>query len=93
MYRASTSRLSGALKGYGRSRFATSSAAAAKPSLVSSGRLFNWLTGENSKTLPPLDIPLPGVINPSPLPDYVQPSETKITTLPNGVRIASQASS
>ncbi|KAI3967693.1 hypothetical protein MKX01_039603 [Papaver californicum] len=90
MYRASSSRLRGALKGYGRNSFATSAAAAS--SKASSEILFSWLTGENSKTLPPLNFPLPGVINPSPLPDYVQPSETKMTTLPNGVRIASQAS-
>ncbi|KAI3915324.1 hypothetical protein MKX01_035583 [Papaver californicum] len=89
MYRASSSRLRGALKGYGRSSFATSAAAAS--SKASSGSLFSWLTGENSKTLPPLNFPLPGVINPSPLPDYIQPSDTKMTTLPNGVRIASQA--
>ncbi|KAI3867024.1 hypothetical protein MKW92_004508 [Papaver armeniacum] len=89
MYRASSSRLRGALKGYGQNRFATTSAVASSPS---SGSFFTWLTGENSKTLPPLNFPLPGVINPSPLPDYVQPSVTKMTTLPNGVRIASQDS-
>ncbi|KAI3835497.1 hypothetical protein MKX03_034587, partial [Papaver bracteatum] len=75
--------------GYGQNRFATSASVASTPS---SGSFFNWLTGENSKTLPPLNFPLPGVINPSPLPDYVKTSVTKMTTLPNGVRIASQDS-
>ncbi|RZC68558.1 hypothetical protein C5167_031797 [Papaver somniferum] len=83
MYRASSSRLRGALKSYDRNRFAA----------YSSGTLFNCLAGENSKTLPPLNIPLPGIINSTPLPDFVRPSKTKMTMLPNGVRIASQASS
>ncbi|XP_026405529.1 mitochondrial-processing peptidase subunit alpha-like isoform X2 [Papaver somniferum] len=90
MYRASSSRIRGALKGYGQNMFATSASVASAPS---SGSFFYWLTGENSKTLPPLNFPLPGVIYPSPLPDYVKPSVTKMTTLPNGVRIASQDSS
>lgn len=73
----------------GASRFATSSAVAAKPS---SGGFFSWLTGERTSTLPPLEIPLAGVTLPPPLPDYVEPSKTKITTLPNGVKIASETS-
>ncbi|XP_077215093.1 mitochondrial-processing peptidase subunit alpha-like [Tasmannia lanceolata] len=59
---------------------------------ASSGGLFSWLTGERSSTLPPLDYPLPGVTLPPPLPDYVEPGKTKITTLPNGVKIASETS-
>ncbi|PKA59024.1 Mitochondrial-processing peptidase subunit alpha [Apostasia shenzhenica] len=58
----------------------------------SSSGFFSWLTGEKSNQLPPLDFPLPGVRLPAPLPDYVEPGKTKITTLPNGVKIASEIS-
>ncbi|PIN14334.1 Mitochondrial processing peptidase, alpha subunit [Handroanthus impetiginosus] len=91
MYRAA-SRLR-ALKGRtgyrGLARYASTSAVATK---LSSGGLFGWLTGEKSSSLPPLDFPLKDVIVPPPLPDYVEPGKTKITTLPNGVRIASETS-
>lgn len=72
----------------GTDRFATSSAVAAKQS---SGGLFSWLA-DRSTGLPPLEIPLAGVTLPPPLPDYVEPSKTQITTLPNGVKIASETS-
>ncbi|GMY36203.1 mitochondrial-processing peptidase subunit alpha-like [Fagus crenata] len=89
MYRAAASRLS-SLKGRtcnGTSaRFASSSVVATN----SSSGLFGWLTGGGSKSVPPLDFPLAGVTVPPPLPDYVEPSKTKITTLPNGVKIASE---
>jgi hypothetical protein len=39
-----------------------------------------------------LDAPLPGVSLPATLPDHVEPGKTKITTLPNGVKIASETS-
>jgi processing peptidase subunit alpha len=42
--------------------------------------------------VPPLDFPLPGVALPSPLPDHVAPGKTIITTLPNGVKVASETS-
>jgi len=74
----------------GATRFATSSAIAAK---VSSGGLFSWLTGERSSSLPSLDTPLSSVVLPDPLPDYIEPSKTKITTLSNGLKIASETSS
>ncbi|KAJ6911582.1 mitochondrial-processing peptidase subunit alpha [Populus alba x Populus x berolinensis] len=92
MYRTAVSRLS-ALKGGRRypTRFASSSAAAALQSSSSSG-LFSWLTGGKSKSLSPLDFPLQGVELPSTLPDYVEPGVTKITTLGNGLRIASETS-
>lgn len=67
-----------------------SSTAAATQS--SSGGLFSWLTGEHSSSLSPLDSPLKNVTLPSPLPDYVEPGKTRITTLPNGIRIASETS-
>ncbi|KAL5576894.1 hypothetical protein UlMin_018593 [Ulmus minor] len=95
MYRttAAASRLR-SLKGrvgtLGAARYATSSAVATRP--TSSG-FFSWLTGERSSSLPPLETPLPGVNLPPPLPDYVEPSQSKITTLPNGVKIASETSS
>ncbi|RDX96373.1 Mitochondrial-processing peptidase subunit alpha, partial [Mucuna pruriens] len=73
----------------GSTRFSTSAAVAAR---TSSGGLFSWLTGESSSSLPPLDIPLGGVALPDPLPDYVEPSKTKITTLSNGLKIASETS-
>ncbi|KAF6133986.1 hypothetical protein GIB67_040750 [Kingdonia uniflora] len=75
--------------GYGVNRYATSSAAL-KPS--SSGGVFSWLTGGGGSKTIPLGSPLPGVTLPPPLPDYVEPSKTKITTLPNGLKIASETS-
>ncbi|KAJ8479633.1 hypothetical protein OPV22_023360 [Ensete ventricosum] len=57
----------------------------------SSGGFFGWLTGGSSSQLP-LDFPLPGVSLPPPLPDFVGPARTKITTLPNGLKIASEMS-
>ncbi|XP_020691123.1 mitochondrial-processing peptidase subunit alpha [Dendrobium catenatum] len=58
----------------------------------SSSGFFSWLTGEKSNQLPPLDYPLPVVALPPHLPDYVEPGKTKITTLPNGFKIASETS-
>ncbi|XP_074581961.1 mitochondrial-processing peptidase subunit alpha-like [Curcuma longa] len=58
----------------------------------SSGGFFSWLTGEKSSQLPPLDFPLPNVALPPALPDYLEPGKTEITTLPNGVKIASETS-
>ncbi|KAL6626901.1 hypothetical protein ACP70R_030627 [Stipagrostis hirtigluma subsp. patula] len=58
----------------------------------SSGGFWTWLTGARSNTLPPPDFTLPGVTIPPPLPDHVEPAKTRITTLPNGVKIASEAS-
>ncbi|OMO70945.1 hypothetical protein CCACVL1_18563 [Corchorus capsularis] len=43
-----------------------------------------------SSALAALDTPLEGVSLPPTLPDYVAPSETKIKTLSNGVKIASE---
>lgn len=54
--------------------------------------LFSWLSKESSSSLPPLDTPLGGVSLPPSLPDYVEPSKTKITTLSNGLKIASETS-
>ncbi|EEF48145.1 mitochondrial-processing peptidase subunit alpha [Ricinus communis] len=70
-------------------RFASSSAAAVQSS--PSVGIFSWLFGDKSKSLP-LEFPLPGVELPPSLPDYVAPGETKITTLSNGMKIASQTS-
>ncbi|KAH7512958.1 mitochondrial-processing peptidase subunit alpha [Ziziphus jujuba] len=95
MYRSAALRLR-ALKGrtYNRgfARFSSSTAVATKPSSSSLGGLFGWLTGERSSSLPPLDFPLTGVSLPPTLPDHIQPDSTSITTLPNGVKIASQTS-
>uniref|UniRef100_A0A804Q433 Mitochondrial-processing peptidase subunit alpha n=1 Tax=Zea mays TaxID=4577 RepID=A0A804Q433_MAIZE len=87
MYRAAGSHLR-SLKHHGASRLASTSVAK-----QSSGGLFSWLLGGKSSELPPLDVPLPGISIPSPLPDFVEPSKTKVTTLPNGVKIASETSS
>ncbi|XXG48204.1 hypothetical protein AAC387_Pa02g2716 [Persea americana] len=92
MYRTAASRLR-ALKSHAgatttASRFASTSVATRS----SSGGFFSWLTGERSNTLPPLEIPLSDITLPPPLPDYVEPGKTKITTLPNGVKIASETS-
>ncbi|XP_057454433.1 probable mitochondrial-processing peptidase subunit alpha-2, chloroplastic/mitochondrial [Lotus japonicus] len=93
MYRAAASSLKRGLKGHGgnlgATRFVTSAAAATR---ASSGGLFSWLTGERSSSLPPLDTPLSGVVLPDPLPDFVEASKTSITTLPNGLKIASETS-
>ncbi|CAK9152784.1 unnamed protein product [Ilex paraguariensis] len=92
MYRNAASRLR-ALKDRASSRaltrFASSSAVATK---TSSGSYFSWLTGEHSSSLPPLNFPLKDVILSPPLPDYVEPGKTKITTLSNGLKIASEPS-
>ncbi|KAL5176361.1 Mitochondrial-processing peptidase subunit alpha [Glycine soja] len=93
MYRVAASSFRRHLKGHGGNlgsiRFSTSAAVAAR---TSSGGLFSWLTGERSSALPPLDIPLGGVALPDSLPDFVEQSKTKITTLSNGLKIASETS-
>jgi hypothetical protein len=75
------------LQWHGSSRLASTSVV--KPS---SGGLFDWLLGGKSSDLPPLNVPLPGITLPPPLPDFVEPAKTKITTLPNGMKIASETS-
>jgi processing peptidase subunit alpha len=72
---------------HGASRFASTSVVK-----QSSGGLFSWLLGGSSSKLPPLDVPLPGITVLPPLPDFVERSKTKITTLPNGIKIASETS-
>ncbi|XP_031267725.1 mitochondrial-processing peptidase subunit alpha-like [Pistacia vera] len=92
MYRTAFSRLrshKGLLGNVQAMRYATSSAAAVRPS---SAGLFSWLTGERSSSLPPLDTVLEGVSLPPVLPDYVEPGKVKVTTLDNGIRIASATS-
>lgn len=69
--------------------YATSGAAAVRPS---SPGFFSWLTGEQSSSLPSLDTPLEGVSFPPSLPDFVEPGKVKVTTLENGIRIASETS-
>ncbi|CAJ1937086.1 unnamed protein product [Sphenostylis stenocarpa] len=73
-------------------RFASSSSVVKKQSSSGLGGLFGWLTGDRSNSATPLDFPLPGVIHSPPLPDYVAPGKTIITTLPNGVKVASETS-
>lgn len=70
-------------------RCASTSVAAPKSP---SGSLLSWLTGGQSASLTNLDSPLSGVTIPPPLPDYVEPGKTQITTLPNGLKIASETS-
>ncbi|KAI3782818.1 hypothetical protein L2E82_12875 [Cichorium intybus] len=92
MYRAAASKIrigKGHASNRTLTRFASSSAVAAKSS---SGGIFSWFTGGSSSSLPPLDFPLKGIELPSSLPDHVETGKTKITTLPNGVRIASETS-
>ncbi|PWA80904.1 mitochondrial-processing peptidase subunit alpha [Artemisia annua] len=88
MYRVAASRLR-TLKGRSLTRFASSSAVAANSS---SGGIFSFFTGGSSGSLPPLDFPLKGIEIPPSLPDHVETGKTKVTTLPNGVRIASETS-
>ncbi|KAI9119187.1 hypothetical protein K1719_009862 [Acacia pycnantha] len=85
MYRRVASRLRAL-----RARSCTGALARSASSSSGSGGIFGWLTGKRSVPLPPLDIPLPGVILPPPLPDHVEPGKTKITTLSNGVKVASE---
>ncbi|KAK6944885.1 Peptidase M16, C-terminal [Dillenia turbinata] len=91
MYRSAASRLR-ALKSRGGNkallRFASSSSVATRT--ASSGGIFGWFKDEPST--PPLDFPLHGVSLPPSLPDKIEPGKTKITTLPNGLRIASETS-
>lgn len=58
----------------------------------SSGGFWTWLTGARSNEIPPPDFALPGVTIPPPLPDHVEAGKTIVTTLPNGVKIASETS-
>uniref|UniRef100_A0A0D6R6V3 Uncharacterized protein n=1 Tax=Araucaria cunninghamii TaxID=56994 RepID=A0A0D6R6V3_ARACU len=95
MLRASASRARQHLqgtRGVATSAIRLSGAGIAKQA-SSSGGLFSWLTGNKSSGLPPLDFPLPGVKLPAPLPDYIEPTKTNITTLPNGLKVASESSS
>ncbi|KAK4391747.1 Mitochondrial-processing peptidase subunit alpha [Sesamum angolense] len=71
----------------GSARYATISAVAAKSS---SGGFFSWLTGDQCSSLPSLNFPLQDVNLPPALPDHVDPGQTRITTLPNGLKIASE---
>lgn len=93
MYRTAASRarsLKGCLtRNLRAARYASSSAVATSSSF---GGLFSWLTGETSSSLPPMDMPLKGVSLPPPLADHVEPSKLKVTTLPNGLKIASETS-
>lgn len=98
MLRSGASRLRSSLKAgiHGRKAFATSIPGVSRTEIAqqsSSGGLFSWITGNKSKSLPPLDFPLPGVNLPPTLPDYVEPTKTIVTTLPNGLKVASEGSS
>ncbi|CAA2980922.1 mitochondrial-processing peptidase subunit alpha [Olea europaea subsp. europaea] len=91
MYRTTASRLRAVKGGMGHrglARFVSTSAVATKST---SGSFFSWLTGERSSSVP-LDFPLKDIALPPPLPDYVEPGKTRITTLPNGLKIASETS-
>ncbi|KAJ6803069.1 mitochondrial-processing peptidase subunit alpha-like [Iris pallida] len=94
MYRAAGSRLRSLTRNVSETRVIGSTTRFASTSVAkrSSGGFFSWLTGGKSSQIPPLNIPLQGVAVPPPLPDHIEPSKTKITTLPNGVKIASEAS-
>jgi processing peptidase subunit alpha len=57
----------------------------------SSGGVLSWFLGERPTTpVPALYEPLEGVHLPPALPEDVQPSQTKVTALANGLRIASE---
>ena len=73
----------------GPARYASASAAATSSS---SPGFLGWLTGGSSGSLPSLDMPLQGVSLPPSLADRVEPSKLKITSLPNGLKIASEMS-
>ncbi|KHN14672.1 Mitochondrial-processing peptidase subunit alpha [Glycine soja] len=71
-------------------RFASS--VATQQSSSGLGGLFGWLAGDRSNSLPSLDFRLLGVILPPSLPNFVAPGKTIITTLPNGLKVASETS-
>ncbi|KAK4486005.1 hypothetical protein RD792_008666, partial [Penstemon davidsonii] len=73
-------------------RLARCMSTSAVASSSSSGGLLGWLTGGQSSSGTPLDFPLKDVTLPPTLPDYVEPGKTRITTLPNGLKIASETS-
>ncbi|KAJ0976689.1 hypothetical protein J5N97_012163 [Dioscorea zingiberensis] len=52
----------------------------------------SWSQGSYATRMPPLFHPLPGLRLPQPLPDHMERFPTKITTLPNGLKIASEDS-
>ncbi|CAH2053543.1 unnamed protein product [Thlaspi arvense] len=92
MYRTAASRAK-ALKGvfsrsFRASRYASSSAVATSSTPGAS----SWLTGGSSSSLPSLDIPFAGVSLPPSLSDNVEPSKLQTTTLPNGLKIATEMS-
>lgn len=92
MYRAAASRLRG-LEGHVLNNFpARHSSSSSVAARSSTGGLFSWLIGGRPGPLPPLNFPLQDVTLPPPLPDHVEPSKTEITTLPNGLKIASETS-
>jgi len=97
MLRSSASRLRNLKPGtHGRKVSATSTTTRVSPAEISqqssSGGLISWLPGNKSKSPPPLDYPLPGVKPPPTLPDYIEPTKTIFTTVPNGLKVASEAS-
>ncbi|KAI4379379.1 hypothetical protein MLD38_005688 [Melastoma candidum] len=94
MYRSVAARVR-ALKGRSCNRLPVryASAAAAATKTLSSGGLFGWLMGGGADSATRLEYPLAGVTLPPPLPDRVEPGQTKTTTLPNGVKIVSEPSS
>lgn len=69
-------------------RYASSSAVAETSS--STPAYLSWLSGGSRAALTSLDMPLQGVSLPPPLADKVEPSKLQITTLPNGLKIASE---
>ncbi|KAG0592382.1 hypothetical protein M758_1G241900 [Ceratodon purpureus] len=61
------------------------------PQASSSGGVLSWFLGERPTTpVPALYEPLEGVNLPPALPEDIKPSQTKVTTLGNGLRIASE---
>ncbi|KAH7416340.1 hypothetical protein KP509_14G086800 [Ceratopteris richardii] len=58
---------------------------------VNKGGFFSWLLGDKPSTkLPPLFEAVPGIQTPPVLPDDVTASPTEVTTLQNGLKIASE---
>lgn len=58
----------------------------------SSQESHSWFKGGYAKRFPPLSHPLPDLMLPPYLPDHVECYPTSITTLPNGLKIASENS-
>lgn len=92
MLRSSASRLRNLKPGaHGRKVSATSTSTRVSSTEIS--QQSSSSNGSKPKSPSPLDFALPGVKPPPALPDYIEPTKTIFTTISNGFKVASEASS